>query len=100
MKVVTLCGSFKFKKQMMEVAEKLALEGNCIITPVYPTKEYYTRTDEQMENLKMAHFKKIEMSDAILVVDVNNYIGNSTKLEIEFAKKLDKEIIYYTKLKI
>ena len=100
MKVITLCGSLKFKKQMMEVAEKLALEGNCIITPVYPTKEDYTRTDEQMENLKMAHFKKIEMSDAILVVDVNNYIGNSTKLEIEFAKKLDKEIIYYTKLKI
>lgn len=31
-----------------------------------------------------------------LVINVNNYIGNSTNLEIEYAKKLGKEIIYYT----
>ena len=42
--------------------------------------------------------KKIRLSDAILVVNVNNYIGNSTKSEIEFAKSLNKEIIYYTDL--
>ena len=29
----------------------------------------------------------------------NIYIGNSTKLEIEYAKKLGKEIMYYTDLK-
>lgn len=99
MKVITLCGSLRFKNKMMEIAEELALEGNCVITPVFPTKENYTRTDKEMESLKMSHFKKIEFSDAILVVDIDNYIGNSTKLEIEFAKKLNKEIIYYTKLK-
>ena len=38
--------------------------------------------------LKEAHFKRIELSDAILVVNINNYIGNSTNLEIEYAKKL------------
>ena len=42
--------------------------------------------------------KRIELSDAILVVDINNYIGNSTNLEIDYAKKLCKEIIYYTDL--
>ena len=36
------------------------------------------------------------MSDAILVINVNNYIGNSTNLEIEYAKKLGKKVIYYT----
>ena len=51
-----------------------------------------------LEKLKKAHFKKIEISDAILVVNVNNYIGKSTNLEIEYAKKLNKEIIYYTDL--
>ena len=76
----------------------MALKGNCIITPVYPILESYERTDEQLEKLKEAHFKKIELSDAILVVNVNNYIGDSTKLEIEYAKKLGKEIIYYTNL--
>ena len=98
MKITTLCGSLKFKNEMMKVAENKALEGNCILTPVYPVQENYERTDEQMEKLKEAHFKKIEMSDAILVVNVNNYIGNSTNLEIEYAKKIGKEIIYYTDL--
>ena len=98
MKVITLCGSLKFQKDMIIVAEKMALEGNCILTPVYPILENCKRTDEQLEKLKQAHFKKIELSDAILVINVNNYIGNSTNLEIEYAKKLEKEIIYYTDL--
>ena len=98
MKIITLCGSLKFKKEMMIVAEKMALKGNCIITPVYPTMENYERTEEQLKMLKEAHFRKIELSDAILVVNVDNYIGNSTNLEIEYAKRLEKEIIYYTDL--
>ena len=98
MKVITLCGSLKFQKEMMIIAEKKALEGHCIITPVYPIIENIGRTEEQLIKLKDAHFKKIELSDAILVVNVNNYIGNSTNLEIEYAKKLGKEIIYYTDL--
>ena len=98
MKIITLCGSLKFKHEMMIIAEKMALEGNCILTPVYPVLENYKRTDEQLMKLKEEHFKKIELSDSILVVNVNNYIGNSTKLEIEYAKKLGKEILYYTNL--
>ena len=98
MKIITLCGSLKFKKEMMEIAEKMALDGNCVLTPVYPVLENYKRTDRQLELLKEAHFKKIELSDSILVVNINNYIRNSTNLEIEYAKKLGKEIIYYIDL--
>ena len=98
MKVITLCGSLKLKKEMMTVAEKKALEGYCVLTPVYPVLENIERTEEQLIKLKEAHFKRIELSDAILVVDINNYIGNSTNLEIDYAKKLGKEIIYYTDL--
>lgn len=98
MRIITLCGSLKFQKEMMIVAEKMALDGNCILTPVYPVIENCARTDEQLKKLKDEHFKRIELSDAILVINVNNYIGNSTNLEIEYAKKLDKEIIYYTDL--
>ena len=98
MKIITFCGSLKFKKEMMEIAEKMALDGNCVLTPVYPVLENYKRTDRQLELLKEAHFKKIELSDSILVVNINNYIGNSTNLEIEYAKKLGKEIIYYIDL--
>ncbi len=98
MKTITLCGSLRFQKEMMKVAEEKALEGNCILTPVYPVLENSKRTEEQMQKLKEAHFKRIELSDAILVVNVNNYIGNSTNLEIEYAKRLGKEILYYTDL--
>lgn len=98
MKIITICGSLKFKDEMMIVAEKMALEGNCILTPIYPVLENYERTDEQLMKLKEEHFKKIELSDTILVVNVNNYIGNSTNLEIEYAQKLGKEILYYTDL--
>lgn len=96
MKIITLCGSLRFKKEMMQVAEKLALSGECVLTPVYPTSDNSVRTEEQLTKLREAHFKKIELSDAIFVVNVNNYIGESTKLEIEYAKKLGKEILYYT----
>ena len=58
----------------------------------------YERTDEQLRKLKEAHFKRIELSDAILVINIHNYIGNSTNLETEYAKKLGKEIIFYTDL--
>ena len=98
MKTITLCGSLRFQKQMMTIAEKMALEGNCILSPVYPVIENYERTDEQLRMLKEAHFKRIKLSDAILVINIDNYIGNSTNLEIEYAKKLGKEIIFYTDL--
>ena len=98
-KVITICGSMRYSNEMMIIAEKLALEGNCILTPTYPVLENIEMTKEQILKLKDAHFKRIELSDAIFVVNVNNYIGNSTNLEIEYAKKLKKEIIYYTDMK-
>ena len=98
MKIITMCGSLEFQKEMMKVAEKIALDGYCVLTPVYPVSEDIKRTKEQLIKLKEAHFKRIELSDAILLVNINNYIGESTNLEIDYAKKLGKEIIYYIDL--
>ena len=70
MKIVTLCGSLKFENEMMIIAEKMALEGYCILTPVYPVLENVKRTEEQLMKFKEEHFKRIELSDAILVVNV------------------------------
>ena len=87
----------KFQKEMMIVSRKMALEGYCVLTPVYSFDDVKI-TYEQKTKLKEAHFKKIELSDSILVVNVDNYIGESTKLEIDYAKKLEKDVIYYTDL--
>ena len=78
----------------MEVAEKMARKGFCVLTPVFPVLENDPITEEQLQKMKVAHFKRIELSDAILVVNINHYIGNSTNREIEYAKKLGKEIRY------
>lgn len=98
MKIIAICGSLKFQKDMMEIAEKMALDGNCVLTPVYPVLKDCERTTRQLENLKEEHLKRIELADTILVLNINNYIGNSTSFEIEYAKKLGKEIVYYTDL--
>ena len=99
MKVITVCGSLRFKKEMIEISEKMELQGNCMLTPIYPTKDDKDAyTDEEVIMLDKMHKEKIKLSDAILVVNVNNYIGSSTKSEIEFAKELGKEILYYTDL--
>ena len=99
MKIITICGSMRFKKEMMEITEKKALEGNCMITPIYLTrknKEDYT--EDEILMLGKMHKEKIKLSDAILVLNVNGYIGDSTNSEIEYAKSLNKEILYYTDL--
>lgn len=99
MKIITVCGSYKFKKEMIEITEEMTLKGNCMLTPnelAKSNKDDYTQEEALM--IDKMHKEKIRLSDAILVVNVNNYIGNSTKSEIEFAKSLNKEIIYYTDL--
>lgn len=99
MKIITVCGSYKFRKEMVEVTEKLALQGNCMLTPIElskPNKEAYT--EKEAEIFDKMHKEKIKLADAILVVNVNGYIGDSTKTEIEYAKLLGKEILYYTDL--
>lgn len=98
MKIVTICGSLKFKKEMMIEAQKLALNGVCVFTPIYPVIENIEYSSFQLQNLKEEHFRKIELSDSILVINKDNYIGESTKLEIEYAKSLNKEILYYSDL--
>ena len=98
MKIITVCGSMSFIKEMTEISEKMELEGNCILMPIYnPSRsDKNDFTDEEMTMLGKMHKEKIALADAILVVNVDGYIGAGTKSEVEFAKSLNKEIIYYT----
>ncbi len=100
MKVITVCGSLKFKEEIIKEALNLELQGNVVITPIFPIndtdKDNFTK--EEFEILGRMHKEKIKLSDAIYVVNVNGYIGSSTKNEIEYAKSLNKEILYYTDL--
>lgn len=94
-KVITVCGSYRFKKEMSEITEKLTLDGNCVLTPIELLKldkELYT--EKEKLTIDKMHKEKIRLSDAIYVVNVGGYIGKSTMTEIEYARSLNKEILY------
>lgn len=93
-KIITICGSLKFKNKMMEMAIKLELEGNIVLTPIYPITDDNVYNKKEIIMLGKMHKEKINLSDAIFVVNVDGYIGESTKSEIEYAKEHNKEIIY------
>lgn len=93
-KVVTLCGSVKFYDKMQEINEKLALENKYVVIGLTPRVTNRTFTEHDKELLGELHRAKIDLSDAIFVVNVDRYIGESTRGKIEYAKQIGKEIIY------
>ena len=95
MKVVTICGSMRFEKEMIKIAGDLEKNyGWCVIQCVYDIDISKT-TKEQMDNIVNSHWTKIDMCDAIYVVNIDGYIGNSTRNEIDYATSKGKEIIYH-----
>ena len=92
MKIITLCGSMQFKNKMIEIAAKLELEGNIVIQCIYFSQNK-NLSNFELELLSKLHYKKIEISDAIYIVNVDGYIGKATKNKIEYARSLNKEIL-------
>ena len=92
MKIITLCGSMRFKNEMINIAAELELNGDVVIQCIY-FPQNKKLSDFELEMLSKLHYKKIEISDAIYVVNVNGYIGESTKNEIEYVRSLNKEIL-------
>lgn len=98
MKIITICGSARFEKEMKAIAWQLEYaEGNCVIQLVY-NETGAELTPEGKARLDEAHRKKIELCDAVYIVDINGYIGESVKSEIAFAESLNKEIIYHSRV--
>ena len=93
-KVITLCGSTKFKEEFLNVQKQLTLEGNIVISVGLFGHSGDKITDEEKIMLDDMHKRKIDMADEIFVINVNNYIGSSTKSEIEYAKAHNKTIRY------
>lgn len=92
-KVITLCGSAKFKDYFIRELKALTLLGNIVLMPVFDFSENEINIDK-VNVLKDLHFKRIEMADEILVINKEGYIGASTKSEIEYAIKLGKIVNY------
>ncbi len=95
-KIITLCGSAKFEKEFFDLQKKLTLKGNIVLSlGLFKSWcEDVKFTTELKEMLDDMHKRKIDMADEIFVINKNGYIGSSTKLEIEYAKKQNKTINY------
>ena len=103
-KVITLCGSTRFKEQFMEAQKRLTLEGNIVISVGLfghaGDQEVWDGMDEgtlskTKEMLDDMHKRKIDMADEIYVINVGGYIGDSTRSEIQYAEAHGKPVRYY-----
>ena len=95
-KVITLCGSTKFKDDFLKEQKRLTLEGNIVISVGLfghsgDNEAMNIKTKEMLDDM---HKRKIDMADEIFVINKNNYIGNSTKSESEYALKNNKVVKY------
>ena len=102
-KVVTLCGSTRFKDEFMEAQKRLTLEGNIVISvglfghsgdnEVWENMDEgtLTKTKEMLDDM---HKRKIDMADEVYVINVGGYIGESTRSEIEYAEAQGKPVHY------
>ena len=96
MKTITICGSMKYEKEMRVIAFELETKhGYNVLQCVY-NSEKKQLTSLDLDALKKAHYKKIDISDGIYVVDIQGYIGSSVKEEIQCAKENGKEIIIHS----
>lgn len=94
---ITLCGSAKFEEDYKWWNRELSLRGNIVYSlAVYPSdageKNWYTPDQKLM--LDGVHLGKIQHSDAIVVLNIDGYIGDSTKKEIEYAQQLGKQVYW------
>lgn len=95
-KVITLCGSTRFKEQFIKTQKELSLQGKIVIS----VGLFGHTGDEEVwqpgvkEMLDDMHLRKIDLADEIFVINVDGYIGESTKREIAYAQKTGKAITY------
>ena len=95
-KIITLCGSTRFKDEFLSEQKRLTLEGNIVISVGLfghsGDSEVWSDTTKEM--LDDMHKRKIDLADEIFVINVGGYIGSSTRSEIEYAVSTDKPISY------
>lgn len=97
-KVITLCGSTKFKKEFIEVQKRLTLNGAIVISLGLfgHSGDEEVLTDETREMFTNMHKQKIDMADEIFVIDVDGYVGEATRSEILYAIQKGKIVRFYS----
>ena len=95
-KVITLCGSTKFKDAFLREQKRLTLEGHIVISVGMfgHSGDQEVWADGVKEMLDDMHKRKIDMADEIFVINEGGYIGSSTRSEIAYAHSTGKTVRY------
>ena len=96
MKTITICGSLRFQKEMQRIAFELEVKHGFNVLQCVYNIDNEDISEIQRNALAKAHYRKIEMSDAVYVVEIDGYIGDSASEEIRFARSKGKEIILHS----
>ena len=93
--IITICGSTRFKDEILKTARNLTLDNHIVLAPfIFHHSDEEELTQELKIRLDNLHKEKINMSDAIFVVNVDGYIGESTYSEIDWAQRMKKEVYF------
>lgn len=94
--IVVLCGSTKFKNTFERAQKDFTLKGYIVLSVGLfgHSGDNEVWTDDNKKMLDDMHKEKIRMADEVIILNVDGYIGESTRNEIEYAKELGKKITY------
>lgn len=95
-KIITLCGSTKFRDAFIEEQKRLTLQGNIVISVGLfgHSGDEEVWSDDTKAMLDDMHKRKIDLADEIFVINRGGYIGQSTQSEIEYAIETKKTVRY------
>lgn len=94
--IITLCGSSKFKNEFLKVQKELSLKGYLVLSLGLFGHSGDDEAWVKKYLLDRVHKQKIDMSSAIFIIDVDGYVGESTKNEIEYAINRGKTVYFYS----
>lgn len=100
--IVCLCGSTRFMEAFQAANLKETLAGRIVLSVGCNTKadsdifKFYEYEDMigVKGKLDELHKRKIDLADEVLVLNVDGYIGDSTRSEIEYAEANGKPVRY------
>lgn len=95
-KVVTLCGSTRFKEEFLDANRRFTLKGYIVLMPgVFGHSGDREALDPEVKAvLDNMHFRKIDLSDEVFVLNVGGYVGESTAREIAYAVSHGRPVRY------
>lgn len=94
--IITICGSLRYTREMLHAYHVLSDQGFMVFLPnINLEVDIPTGSSPANEDNQILHDAKISFGDAIFIINVDGYIGESTFHEFKLARKLGKRIFWW-----